>query len=284
MKISFKKSLFAVVASSALLLAACGSAQNDSNKSGGNEKEKKVLHVGTEATFPPFEFVDKGEVTGFDVELLKALGEEAGYEIDIKNTGWDSMLAGLDSKDLDIGMSGITIKKDRLKSYDFSNPYYESEGFLILFKDNVEVKNAEDLKNLKIGVQNGTTGAEAAESVVGSNAKNISKYESSGLMFQALLSGSVDAAVTDKPVAEEYIKQNPDSNIQSVEDKERFKPEYYGIAFQKGSPYKEDFDKALDKLFENGKYAEIYKKWFEEEPNLDSLKDAKSYIDSLKED
>ncbi|MBS4198722.1 basic amino acid ABC transporter substrate-binding protein [Bacillus sp. FJAT-49732] len=282
MKISFKKSLFALAASSALLLAACGTSQNDSNKNGSNDNQKKVLHVGTEATFPPFELVDKGELTGFDVELLKALGEEAGYGIDIKNTGWDSMLAGLDSKDLDIGMSGITIKKDRLDSYDFSIPYYESEGFLILFKDNVDIKNAEDLKNLKVGVQNGTTGAEAAESVVGKNAKNISKYESSGLMFQALLSGSVDAAVTDKPVAEEYIKQNPDSNIQSVEDKERFKPEYYGIAFQKGSPYKEDFDKALITLFDNGKYTEIYKKWFNEDPDLESLKNAKSYIESLK--
>ncbi|MBS4217973.1 basic amino acid ABC transporter substrate-binding protein [Bacillus sp. FJAT-49711] len=283
MKVSFKKSLFALAASSALLLAACGTSQDDSNKNGSKD-EKKILHVGTEATFPPFELVEKGELTGFDVELIHALGEEAGYKIDMKNTGWDSMLAGLDTKDLDIGMSGITIKKDRLQSYDFSIPYYESEGFLILFKDNIEVKNAEDLKNLKVGVQNGTTGAEAAESVVGQNAKNISKYESSGLMFQALLSGTVDAAVTDKPVAEEYIKQNPDSNIQSVEDKERFKPEYYGIAFQKGSPYKEDFDKALNTLFDNGKYTEIYKKWFDEEPNLESLKDAKNYIETLKED
>lgn len=272
MNISIKKSLLSVAAGCALLLSACGGGQEDS---AGKEKseDKKVLQVGTEATFAPFEFMDKGKVSGFDVDLLNAAAEEAGYEVNIENTGWDAMFAGLQSKQLDIGMAGVTINDERKKSYDFSVPYFESTS-MIAFKEGTKIKNAEDLKGKKVGVQNGTTGQFAAEAVVGKNSSSISKYETAALMFQALQSGDVETAVTDIAVALEYVKNNPDSGVKTVGDEKRFKPEYYGIVFPKGSEYKKDFDKALNELYVNGKYTEIYKKWFGEEPNLDSLKEA----------
>lgn len=278
MKTSFKKFLIPIIAGSAIVLAACGSANPDSSSdtSGSDNKEpekKQVLNVGTEATFAPFEFMDKGEVSGFDVDLLNAAAEEAGYEVKIDNTGWDAMLAGLTSKQLDIGMSGITIREDRLKDYDFSVPYFESTS-MIAYKDGVDIKGAEDLKGKKIGVQNGTTGQFAAEAIVGENDSSISKYESAALMFQALQSGNVEAVVSDIAVILEYVKNNPDSGVSTVGDDEHFVPEYYGIAFQKDSELKADFDKALNTLFENGKYAEIYKKWLNEEPNIEGLKEA----------
>ncbi|OCA87140.1 basic amino acid ABC transporter substrate-binding protein [Pseudobacillus wudalianchiensis] len=272
MEISFKKSLLSVVAGCALLLSACGGGQEDS---AGKEKseDKKVLQVGTEATFAPFEFMDKGKVSGFDVDLLNATAEEAGYEVNIENTGWDAMFAGLQSKQLDIGMAGVTINDERKKSYDFSVPYFESTS-MIAFKEGTKIKGAEDLKGKKVGVQNGTTGQFAAEAVVGKNSSSISKYETAALMFQALQSGDVETAVTDIAVALEYVKNNPDSGIKTVGDDKQFKPEYYGIVFPKGSKYKEDFDKALNELYDNGKYTEIYKKWFGKEPNVETLKEA----------
>lgn len=272
MSFLFKKSGIAIFIACLLVLSACGSSQGSSGNKDGSGK--KVLNVGTEATFAPFEFMDKGVITGFDVDLLKAAAEEAGYEVKIENTGWDSMLAGLDSKQLDIGMSGITINAKRLKSYDFSVPYFESSS-MIAFKEGVDIKGAEDLKGKKIGVQNGTTGQFSAEDIVGENSPDISKYETAALMFQALQSGNVDAVVTDIAVALEFEKNNPKSGIKTVGDAENFEAEFYGIAFPKDSELKADFDKALNTLFENGKYAEIYKKWFnDEEPNLDSLKEA----------
>ncbi|MBS4204004.1 basic amino acid ABC transporter substrate-binding protein [Lederbergia citrea] len=272
MSFSLKKSLFAIVASCVLLLAACGTNKEDAgNKENGTEA-KKVLNVGTEATFAPFEFMDKGEITGFDIDLLSAAAEEAGYELKIENTGWDAMLAGLQGKQLDIGMSGITIKEDRLKTYDFSVPYFESTS-MIAFNKDVKINSAEDLKGKKIGVQNGTTGQYSAEDIVGKNSSDISKYETAALMFQALQSKNVDAVVTDIAVALEYVKNNPDNGVQTVGDKQ-FDAEYYGFAFQKGSELTDEFDTALNKLFENGKYEEIYKKWFNEEPNLKSLQEA----------
>ncbi|MFK4998122.1 transporter substrate-binding domain-containing protein [Bacillus sp. N9] len=202
--------------------------------------------------------MDKGVITGFDVDLLHAIAEEAGYEVKIENTGWDAMFAGLQSKQLDIGMAGITIDDERKASYDFTAPYFESIS-MIAFKDNVNIQKAEDIKGLKIGVQNGTTGMYSAEAVVGENSPDISKYETAALMFQALQSGNVDAVVTDVAVALEYEKNNPNSGIKTVIDEEQFELEYYGIAFPKDSEYRDEFDQALTAIFDNGKYAEVYK-------------------------
>lgn len=113
MKHSFNKSIFALLAICALLLSACGTSKENNTGSNKGTDGKKVLNVGTEATFAPFEFIDKGEIVGFDVDLLNAVAEEAGYEVKIENTGWDSMLVGLNKNQLDIGMAGITIDDER---------------------------------------------------------------------------------------------------------------------------------------------------------------------------
>lgn len=265
--------MMAIVAGCALLLSACGGGDG-AQEAADKGEEKKVLHAGTEATFIPFEFMEKGEVTGFDVDLLNAVTEEAGYEVKLENTGWDAMFAGLQSKQLDIGMAGITINEDRLETYDFSDPYFESIS-MIAFKKGTEINSAQDLKGKKIGVQNGTTGQFSAEDVVGENSPDISKYETAALMFQALLSDNVEVVVTDKAVAEEYESKYPESNIETITDEETFTPEYYGIAFPKGSDLVEDFDEALNTLFENGKYEELFKKWFDNaEPNIEALREA----------
>ncbi|HZG72961.1 MAG TPA: basic amino acid ABC transporter substrate-binding protein [Chondromyces sp.] len=271
MNTSFKKLSFALVIGCLLFLAACGSNEPASGDATGDNK--KVLNVGTEATFAPFEFMDKGEVTGFDVDLLNAVAKEAGYQVDIKNTGWDAMFAGLQSNQLDIGMSGVTINDERKKSYDFSTPYFESTSMMV-FKEGTDIQTAQDLKGKKIGVQNGTTGQFAAEKIVGKNSNSISKYESAALTFQALQSGDVEVVVTDSPVALEYAKNNPNSGIKTATDTNEFESEYYGIVFPKGSELKAEFDKALQTVMENGTYEEIYKEWFNQEPNMDNLKKA----------
>lgn len=277
MKKSMKKTLLSIIAGSALVLSACGSGEtkkDSSDESGAKTEEAKVLNVGTEATFAPFEFMDKGKVTGFDVDLLNAVAEEAGYEVKIENTGWDAMFAGLQSKQLDIGMAGVTITDERVESYDFSNPYFESKTMIAFKEGKVDIKNAKDLKGKKLGVQNGTTGQFAAEKVVGKNSADISKYETAALMFQALQGDNVQAAVTDIAVALEYQKKNPDAGIQTVADDKEFESEYYGIVFPKDSDLVDEFDSALSTIIDNGKYADIYKKWFDKEPDVEALKKA----------
>ena len=142
---------------------------------------------------------------------------------------------------------------------------------MIMFGEGVDIKSAQDLKGLKIGVQNGTTGQAAAEKIVGQNSSDISKYENNVVAITALKQGQVDAVVTDNTVVNEYVKNNPDDNFNTVEDPENFESEFYGLMFPKDSELKSEFDKAVKEVIENGTYAEIYKEWFGTEPNTDAL-------------
>jgi glutamine transport system substrate-binding protein len=261
------KTTMVILAVSMFILSACGNNSQDASST------IKTLNVGTEATFAPFEYMKKGNVVGFDVDLLNAVAKEAGYKVDIKNTGWDAMLAGVQGSDLDIGMAGITVNKDRLQTYDFSNPYFESTNMIVM-KKGTSIKNANDLIGKKVGVQNGTTGQSAAESILGKNNKNISKYETTAMAFMSLENGDVDAVVNDNTVVNEYVKNNKDKNVVSIEDREHFKSEFYGIMFPKGSNLKPKFDKALTKVLGDGTYEKLYKKWFGKEPDVNVLKQA----------
>jgi glutamine transport system substrate-binding protein len=266
-----KKGIFLALAIMlAVALAGCGSSSDKTSSSGGSEKESKKVKVVTDATFAPFEYMDKGKIVGFDVDLLDAVMEEAGMEYELKNIGWDPLFAAVQGKEADMAVSAITIDKDRKQTYDFSIPYFESTH-MILVKEGSTIKNALDLKGKVVGVQNGTTGQTAVEKILGAENKNIKKFENSVVAIMDLVNGGVEAVVTDNAVANEYVKNNPDAKVKAIEDRKNFISEFYGFMFPKGSELKAKIDPALKKVIESGKYTEIYKKWFGNEPNIDNL-------------
>jgi glutamine transport system substrate-binding protein len=254
-----------VIGLSAAFLVACGSAPADSG-SGSGEK----LTIGTDAAYAPFESLDGDKIVGFDVDLLEAVMEEAGLEYKMKNTGWEPLFIALQNEEVDAGISAITINDERKKTYDFSSPYFESIN-MILAKEGTSIKSAKDLEGKKVSVQNGTTGQEALEKMFGAS-EDIKKFDNNTLAIQALLNGEVEAVVADNAVVQEYAKNNPDKKLVTITDKENFESEFYGIIFPKDGDHQEEVNKALKKVIEGGKYAEIYKKWFGEEPNVDALK------------
>jgi glutamine transport system substrate-binding protein len=264
-----KGAILAVVLALLTALAACGGKSAEPSSSSSGETKKKII-VGTDAAFAPFEYMDKGKIVGFDVDLLDAVMKEAGIEYELKNVGWDPLFAALQSKEIDMAISGITINDKRKQTYDFSIPYFEATQ-MIMVKENSPIKNALDLKGKTIGVQNATTGQEAVEKLLGKGNKNIKKFETTVVAIMELLNGGVDAVVTDNAVANEYVKNNPDKKIKVIPDSKHFASEFYGMMFPKGSDLKAKVDEALKKVIESGKYAEIYKKWFGTEPNLDNL-------------
>jgi glutamine transport system substrate-binding protein len=264
-----KGAILAVVLALLTALAACGGKSAEPSSSSSGETKKKVI-VGTDAAFAPFEYMDKGKIVGFDVDLLDAIMKEAGIDYELKNIGWDPLFAALQNKEIDMAISGITINDKRKQTYDFSIPYFESTH-MIMVKENSPIKNALDLKGKTIGVQNGTTGQEAVEKLLGKENKNIKKFENTVVAIMDLLNGGVEAVVTDNAVASEYVKNNPDKKIKTIADPDHFESEFYGLMFPKGSDLKAKVDEALKKVIESGKYAEIYKKWFGTEPNVDNL-------------
>jgi glutamine transport system substrate-binding protein len=272
MRMFTKGLLITVLACLLAIMTACGQNESSStsNAEGDSEKKEKLI-VGTDAAFAPFEYMDKGEIVGFDIDFLDAVMKEAGYEWEAKNIGWDPLFEAVrQGKEVDMAISGITINEDREKTFDFSNPYFESTH-MVMFKEGTDIQTAKDIEGLTVGVQNGTTGQAAAEKIMGDKSSSIKKFENNVVAIMALKNNDVEAVVTDNTVVNEYVKNNPDDNFQTIEDPENFESEFYGLMFPKDSELKAEFDAAIKEVIESGEYAKIYEEWFGKEPNTDTL-------------
>ncbi|MDR7238274.1 basic amino acid ABC transporter substrate-binding protein [Neobacillus drentensis] len=250
-----------------VILSACGTSKTNGSE---NNSEKKTLKVVSNAEYAPFEYLDKGKIKGFDIDLMEAIAKEAGYKIKIEHVGWDPLFVEIKGKTADLGISAITINEERQQTYDFSTPYFVSTNEILVPKGS-NIKNAMDLKNKVVGVQNGTTGQEVVEAILGKNSSNLKKFDSTNLAIMEMKGGGASAVVADNTVVEEYVKNNPQENMVLIKDEVNFEKEFYGLMFPKGSKLKADFDKAITKVIENGTYAKIYKQWFKVDPDLNLL-------------
>jgi glutamine transport system substrate-binding protein len=264
--------IWGIVLMLTVILSACGSSEEKSGDTETNkEEEKKTLRVVTDAAYAPMEYQDKGEVVGFDIDFVKAVAEEAGYELEIEHVGWDPIFVEIESKRADLAVSSITINDDRKQSYDFSVPYFQSTN-KILVPEGSDIKSAEDLKGKKVAVQNGTTGQMAMDALLGKNHGDIKKFEDNNLAIMEMESGGADAVVADNMIVEEYAKNNPDKNLTVVEDG-TFESEFYGVLLPKDSELVDEVNTAINAIIDNGTYSEIYQKWFGNEPNIEVLKE-----------
>ena len=190
----------------------------------GQEEEK--IRIATDATWPPFEFVDEEtkEIKGFDIDLINAIAEKEDLDIEIMNVAWDPLLAGVAQCQYDAAISSVSITEDRKKEMLFSDPYFQVGQLVTVGIDNTDIKGKDDLADKTAGAQIGTTGSFAIEDIEGATLKT---YDDIGLAFQDLINGAIDAVVSDNPLAYEYIGKNPDK-LKSVG--EVFTSEEIGIA------------------------------------------------------
>jgi len=238
------------------VLAGCGSSQPAA--------EKKVLKVGADCAFAPFEFqdVNSKEYTGFDIDLAKALGKQMGYEIQIQNMGFDGLIPALESGQIDLIISGMTITEERAKKVNFSYPYYQSGLSIVVGINNETIKSFKDLEGKKIGVQIGTTGAKFAKGIKGAQVREFNNVPEA---FMELKAGGVEAVINDLPVNQYYIAQAGSKDAKIVG--ELLSAENYGIAInKKNTELTQKVNKALAELKKNGEYEKIYVKWFGKKP------------------
>ncbi len=222
----------------------------------------KVYVVGTDAAYAPFESQnEKGEIVGFDIEVVQAAAKKAGIEVKFVNTPWEGIFNALGQGDRDMVVSAVTITEERKATMDFSTPYFDAQQ-LIAVKESSKVAKFADLKKLKVGVQTGTTGDEAVTKLLGKTSTNIKRFESTPLALKELESGGVDAVVADNGVVIHYVANNPGGKFKTVADKE-FVPEQYGIALKKGNTeLLEKINKGLADIKADGTYDQIFSKYF----------------------
>ena len=221
----------------------------------------KVLKVGSDVAYPPFEFADEKtkEYKGFDVDFIKAIGKHLGYDsVEIVNTAWDGLLPGLINGNYDCIISAMTITEERAKAVNFSDPYFEAGQAVVVRKNDNSIKKKEDLKGKVVSVQLGTTGDFAATDMKG--IKRVARFSTSPEALQEVLNGGADAAVVDDLVAIEFVSKNPTKAKVAVK---KFTVEYYGIAVKKGNgKLLADLNKAIAALKKDGTYDKLYKEWF----------------------
>ena len=239
-----------------MMVAGCG---------GGDKKAPavqapKVLKVGTEPTFAPFEFQKEGskEFDGFDMDLIRAIGKQLNMKVEILNMGFDALIPAINAGNIDLAIAGMSITPDRQKAVDMSDPYYVSGLVVVVGKDNAAVKSVNDLNNKGIAVQIGTTGAERAAKVPGAKVKN---FNTNAEVFLELKNKGVEAVIIDKPVAEYFLATGGGKDYAKIVG-DTMEAESYGISLKKNSPLTKEINKALLDLKKNGEYDKLYAKWF----------------------
>ena len=246
------------------LLAACGKKEEAPAPApvASAPAPARVYVVGTDAAYAPFESQnEKGEIVGFDIEVVQAIAKKAGIEVKFVNTPWEGIFNALGQGDRDMVVSAVTITEERKGTMDFSAPYFDAQQ-LIAVKETSKVAKFADLKKLKVGVQTGTTGDEAVTKLMGKTSTNIKRFESTPLALKELEAGGVDAVVADNGVVIHYVANNPGGKFKTVADKE-FVPEQYGIALKKGNTeLLEKINKGLAEIKADGSYDAIFSKYF----------------------
>ncbi|WP_251422522.1 basic amino acid ABC transporter substrate-binding protein [Veillonella agrestimuris] len=247
--------LGAFTLATSLFIAGCGS---------DTETKSNVWRVGTDATYAPFGFKEKntGKIDGFDIDIINAIAQEEGMEAEVQNLNFDALLPALQSNTLDIAISDMTISEERAKSVDFSNPYYIAGSGLVVNTDNTDITSFSDLSGKTIGVSIGSTGAEIASKIPNADVREFNLIVDA---FLELQNRGVDVVINDTPVNEFYIA-NKGRGIAKIVG-EDYEAAPLGIAVKKGNTeLLAKINSGLAKIKANGKYREIYKKWFGKEP------------------
>ncbi|MHB1404353.1 MAG: transporter substrate-binding domain-containing protein [Desulfitobacteriaceae bacterium] len=222
-------------------------------------KETKTLTVGTDATFPPFEFKNgKNEYDGFDIDLVKAVAKQMGADkVEFVDTEFKGLIPGLQGHKFDMIVSAMYITDERKQTIDFSDTYYPGGLAIMVKKDNDQIKGADDLNGKKVAVQIGTKSDKFLQEKY-PNAKLV-QVEKNIEMFLSLESGRADAVVTGMPAAKVYAKQN--STVKVLEQPITHEDYGYGIR-KENAEYTAAVNKALKDLKANGQYQAIVEKWF----------------------
>ena len=217
---------------------------------------KDKIYVGTNAEFPPFEYLENGEITGFDMDLVHEIGKLVDADIKIVDMGFDGLLPALQMKKVDLVIAGMTANEERMKTVSFTQPYYTASQVIIVKDGNDSIKSFADLKGKKVGVMLGFTGDMVVSEIDG---VKIERFNAAYAGIMALQAGKVEAIVLDSEPAKNYVAQNKGLVLADADAEQ----EEYAIAVRTNDKaLLEKVEKALSEIKANGTYDKLIQKYF----------------------
>lgn len=245
------KKIFALLLAAVLVCAACA----------GLAEEKKTLIMATNASFPPYEYVDGDKIVGIDAEIAEAVATYMGYDFTIDDMDFDSIITAVDSGKADFGLAGMTVTEERLQSVDFSDSYATGVQVVIV-KDDSPIATVDDLTaegaNHIVGVQQGTTGdIYVTGDIEDAGLGTVQRYPNGNEAVMALAAGKIDCVVIDNEPAKAYVAANEGLKILDT----AYTVEEYAACFKKGSELVAPFNEALKALTEDGTIPAIIEKY-----------------------
>ena len=231
------------------LIVACGTRETPSSR---------VVVVATDATYQPFEYLGEGRViVGYDIDLFRAIGERAGFDVQFVNQPFVGALAGLETGAYEAIISAMTITEERAETFLFSDAYYDAGQVVAIREETTDIAQFADLAGRKIGVQRGTTGAMKAKEAAGAE---LSEYDTIDLAFMALGNGTVDAVINDEPTSRSIAAARGGFRLVG----ETLTEEQYGIAMRKGAhDLAAQVNDALAELRSDGTLDRLHAKWID---------------------
>ncbi|MCR5474696.1 MAG: transporter substrate-binding domain-containing protein [Lachnospiraceae bacterium] len=269
-----KRILFMMAACLMLAVTGCGAAPQApaadapaaaDNGAAGGDASGKVWKIATDTAFKPFEYKDdNGDFVGIDMDILAAVAEDQGFKYEVQVLGWDASIAACQAGQADGMIAGASITDERKESgWIFSDGYYDANQCMAV-EASSDIKGFEDLEGKAVAVKTGTMSATYAESLKDQYKFDITYFEDSPTMYQAVVGGQVAAVFDDTPIMASNIK---DTGIaMKLVDGTGNDPAAYGFAiFNSANQELVDmFNAGLKNIKANGKYDEIIAKYLGE--------------------
>lgn len=266
MKNTKKSLLILLMALVVMALTACSSDSDTESTDGETTiNDGKTVVIGTDTSYVPFEYLDSatGEYTGFDIDLVKAIAEQAGFEYELNPMDFSGIIPALQTNNIDVGIAAMSINDERKEVVDFTDGYYDSGLYVLVRADETSINGVEDLAGKKIATKQGTVGYEYSIAIEGIG--DVTPFPNIDQAYMELEKGSADAVIFDSPNIAYYAATTGEGKVKVVGD--LLEGQEFGIAFPKGSELRDVFNDALNELKSNGKYDEIYTQWFGEQTN-----------------